>query len=131
MQRLLLSSFFAILLLLSSFSLLGANGNNNNYLSIKVLNNKTKFFGCENYGVFQHRDCQKSEIIGTDIPQKSETITNITRDPIYVNGTSGKAINFIRPLWRSCCIPKNNKYESPNFTVSLLGKKNKWNFTVE
>ena len=97
--------------------------NNSHPLPNDLRSNKSSFFGCDKLGNFIRCDLQKNEIIGTDIPQKSNQIVNVTRDPIYVNGTSGKAIELKDSYRDYVEIPQKDIYNSSKFSISFWVKK--------
>ena len=86
-------------------------------------NNKTSFYGCEKLRDSLHCDQQKNEIVGLDVTQKSKMLSNITREPIYVDGKFGKAIEFNDKYREYVEIPQNNVYNSPQFSISFWIKK--------
>lgn len=92
-------------------------------LPSELMNNKTSIFGCEISRDSLHCDQQKNEIVGLGVPQKSKVLSNITREPIYVNGKYDKAIEFNDKYREYVEIPQNNLYNSPQFSISFWIKK--------
>jgi len=121
MLMLWLSVFTSILIILLVFSFIIVNSN---YVSAGlILNLKTSIWGCENSFEIIHCDLFKNAIEGTETTQKSKLINNITREPFYVDGKFGKAIEFIDKYGEYIEIPKKDIYNSPQFSISFWVKK--------
>ena len=120
MLMLLCLSFSSIIILSLSFSTISTDGI---YSHITKINNKTSFYGCEKYSDVLHCDLFKNPFYGYETSHNSKKIVNITREPIYVDGKFGKAIEFNDKYGDYVEIPQNNVYNSPQFSISFWIKK--------
>lgn len=88
-------------------------------------NTKTTVFGCEptpNPGVL-HCDPFRSEFESNTTTYTSNKISDITREPIYVDGKDGKAIHFIDLYREYVEIPQSELFNSSEITVSFWMKE--------
>ena len=72
---------------------------------------------------YLHCDPFKSEFEGNGTSDVSTKISDITREPFYVNGKNGKAIEFIDSYSEYVEIPQNNLYNSSEISISFWVKK--------
>ena len=99
----------------------------NSHQANESMNQKTTttIYGCESIDDFEYLHCDpfKSEFEGNSTYYNSTKIMDITREPFYVDGTSGKAIEFIDRYREYIEIPKSNLYDSSEISISFWVKE--------
>ena len=117
----LLSSFSVLLTVFSPLVAYGTS--DSNVLANESGNNKTSFYICQDYSEYLQCDLTKNEFVGFSIGSTSEEITPITREPNYVEGVNGKAVEF-RDRYRDFVeISNDDAYKSDVFSISFWVKK--------
>jgi glucose/arabinose dehydrogenase len=122
MLRIFIFLFFSILVLYLTHFLSFSDVYGNSLIN-QSNNYTTDVFECETYASILHCDLFKNAFEGNGTTHKSEQIINITRDPSYVKGKFDKAIEFHDYYREYIEIPKNNLYNSSQFSVSFWVKK--------
>ncbi len=115
---------FSLLLLPSV--LINSNASIDSHQANESMNQKTTtIYGCESIDDFEYLHCDpfKSEFEGNNTSYNSTKIIDITREPFYVNGVSGKAIEFIDVYHEYIEIPQNNLYNSSEISISFWVKE--------
>lgn len=120
----LVALFFVIIIfsVLSVFSSVVAF-NNDTIMLDKTIMNKTSVYGCEKYNTFLHCDPFKNEFKGDSTIGNKTKVSDITREPIYVDGQNNKAIEFIDSFREYVEIPNNEAYDFHNFSISFWIKR--------
>ncbi len=97
----------------------------NESMNQKTTTTTTTIYGCEHNDDIDYLLCDqfKSEFEGNSTYYNSTKIIDITRDPFYVDGTSGKAIEFIDRYRDYIEIPQSNLYDSSEISVSFWVKE--------
>ncbi len=114
-----LCSLFIIFTVSSPMFAIGTSDDLGNTSTI----NKTSFYICQDYNEYLQCDLTKNEFVGFSIGSTNEEITPITRDPNYVDGVNGKAVEF-RDRYRDFIeISNNDAYKSDVFSISFWVKK--------
>ncbi|HKR73383.1 MAG TPA: PQQ-dependent sugar dehydrogenase [Candidatus Nitrosocosmicus sp.] len=104
------------------YSPLIVNGSGND-LENEFISNRTSFYSCQDYGESVQCALSKNEFEGFSVDSTSNQITPITREPNYVEGKSGKAVEF-RDKFRDFVEMSNiTAYQSEEFSISFWVKK--------
>ena len=117
---------FSLLLLPSV--LINSNASIDSHQANESMNQKTTtttIYGCEANDDIDYLLCDqfKSEFEGNSTYYNSTKIIDITREPFFVDGTSGKAIEFIDIYREYIEIPQSNLYNSSVISVSFWVKE--------
>jgi len=89
------------------------------------INQKISIYGCESNDlyIYLHCDLFKNEFEGNHTSYNSTKIVDITREPFYVDGVDGKAIDIIDMYHEYVEIPKSHLYNSSEISVSFWVKE--------
>ena len=98
---------------------------NSDQANESMIQKTTTIYGCESTGDFEYLHCDpfKSKIEGNGTSDISTKISDITREPFYVNGKNGKAIDLIDSYNEYVEISPNNLYNSSELSISFWVKK--------
>ncbi len=120
-----MSFIVTFLLLLPPSVLINSNASINTQQANESMNQKTTIYGCEYADNIDYLHCDpfKSEFEGNNTTYNNTKIMDITREPFYVNGVSGKAIEFIDVYIEYVEIPQNNLYNSSEISISFWVKE--------
>jgi glucose/arabinose dehydrogenase len=91
------------------------------------LNQMSSIYGCESSddSEYLHCDLFKNEFESNSTSYNSTKIADITREPLYVNGVNGKAIEFIDRYREYVEIPETNLYNMSEFSVLFWVRETK------
>lgn len=118
-----LSLVFVVSCLLLPSALM--NSNATSHQSNKTADEKTSTFGCEMLDDVLQCYPFRSEFEGNTTTYNSTKIMDITREPFYVEGKNGKAVEFIDRYREYVEIPQINPYNSSELTISFWVKETK------
>ncbi|HKR73771.1 MAG TPA: PQQ-dependent sugar dehydrogenase, partial [Candidatus Nitrosocosmicus sp.] len=91
------------------------------------MNQMSSIYGCESIAGsdYLHCDLFKNEFEGNSTSYNSTKIIDITREPFYVNGVNGKAVEFIDRYREYVEIPETNLYNMSEFSVLFWVRETK------
>ena len=114
---------FSILLLPSD--LINSNASIDSSPSNESLDIKTSTFGCEYTDEYDYLHCDpfRSAFEGNTTTYNSTKISDITREPVYVDGKNGKAVESIDLYREYIEIPQSNLYNSSEISMSFWVKE--------
>jgi glucose/arabinose dehydrogenase len=113
-------SFVFISLIIFSPQSVNASSND---VSDQIFLNKTSFYSCQDYGESIQCALSKNEFEGISVDSTSNEIAPITREPNYVEGINGTAVEF-RDKYRDFIEISNiTAYQSDEFSISFWVKK--------
>ncbi len=121
-----LSFIITFSLLLLPSVLINSNASIDSHQANESMNQKTTtIYGCESIDDFEYLHCDpfKSEFEGNNTSYNSTNIVDITREPFYVSGKNGKAIEFVDRYNEYVEIPQSNLYNSSEISISLWVKE--------
>ncbi len=106
--------------LIFSPSIVSGSGND---VENESISNKTSFYSCQDYRESVQCALSKNEFEGYSVDSTSDQITPITREPNYVEGKNGSAVEF-RDKFRDFVEMSNiTAYQSDEFSISFWVKK--------